>query len=197
MPAVPEPADRDVLAMLSEQMRTVERHRPLYDAAVRVNVLMMDGDGDHGVKSHGHPAAACVRVLNLKQRLTTGYDAEVEICRLWWANTPDERAGLLDHELCHIALKKFTYRAVLDAAGEPTGDLQIKCDRDRLGRPKLRTVKGDVNVGDAFADVIARHGDKAPEVTSSKQFAAFVERAMGSVADEPSATLPINRKWGG
>ena len=84
----------------------------------------------------------CKRVGNLERELME-YDFVIILLREFWdevAVTDEQRAALLDHELCHGALK-------LDKDGEPV--------EDERGRKVYRTRKHDI---EEFTAIIARHG---------------------------------------
>jgi hypothetical protein len=178
MPVSYSTADQDVLDRLADVMR--EFHRPLFDAGVRVGVLVAVSDGDApAVVGHGYPALATIKVVSLKDRVTKGIDAELLLdLREYERLTAGQQAALLDHELSHIALKECSYLPVLDARGQPTGETQIAgVERDDLDRPKLRAVKGDVSAGDGFRQVIRRHRESAIEFINAARFRQFAEAA--------------------
>lgn len=177
MPVSYSAADQDVLDLLNDVMR--ECHRPLFDAAVRVGVLMAVNDTGDAVTGGGYPAYAKIKVISLKDRVLKCVDAEVVIdLHEWDRFTPAVREALLDHELSHIVLKAFSYEPVLDADGEPTGEVEILFEKDDQGRPKLKARRGDFNAGDAFERVIARRGRDALEFLNAKRFDEFAEAAI-------------------
>lgn len=154
MPTTYSLADDDVKDLLADALR--QWHRPLFDAGVKFGVLMAFNPSGPAVKHGGYPAAATVRVVPLKDRVTKGYDAEVVIDLRWWeARKKKHRVALLDHEASHVELAKIV--------GYSTEDGSIRFDRDDIGRPKLRLRKGDWNAGDGFAAVVGRHEDFAVE----------------------------------
>lgn len=177
MPTTYTTADQGVCDLLADVMRG--HHPPLYDACVRVGVLFAANEKGPAVKAGGYPAFACMRVVSLKDRVTKAIDAELVLDRDEWGRlSPASQRALLDHELSHIALADYRYAPVLDAAGEPTGEVRILFERDDLGRPKLATVRGDFNAGDAFGAVIRRHGRAAVEFLNAKRFGEYAERAL-------------------
>lgn len=177
-------ADQAVLDLLADVLR--ERHRPLYDAGVKVGVIMAASDTGEAVTHAGHGCYAKVKVVPLKDRLTKGFDAELLIDLDKWENKLHhrQRVALLDHECSHLELTKYAYAPVLDADGRPTGeDGIVGVEKDDLDRPKLRLVKGDVNAGDGFAKVIERNGEDALEFLNATNFREFAERARDGEYD--------------
>lgn len=168
--------DQDVLDRLDRVLRAW--HAPLFDAGVRVGVLMAASDTGHAVVANGYPALATVRVVSLKDRVHKGTDAELVLDRRAYDElTPAQQDALLDHEMSHLELKKHRYVAVKDANDEPTGETELVCERDDLGRPKLRTVKGDWAAGDGFRHVCRRHGRAAIEFRNLADCHALARRA--------------------
>jgi hypothetical protein len=122
---------------------------------------------------------ATVRVVSLKDRVFKPIDAEMLIdLEAFDGLTGRQKKALLDHELAHLELKEFTYFPVLDSDGQPTGETEIRFEKDDLDRPKLRLRKGDANFGDAFATVIQRNGRAAVEFLNAKKFNEFADRAL-------------------
>ncbi|MEM6981166.1 MAG: putative metallopeptidase [Planctomycetota bacterium] len=138
-------------------------HGELCDHEVKVDLVMAfaatDADGDPKgpaiTSSSGAAAAACIRVVGLKDRVLGRGDAEMTIdgdrYSKWQMSTID---ALLDHELTHLEL---------------TGNV------DDLGRPKLRLRPHDCDFG-WFDCVARRHGDHSFEVTQAKSI--FGTRAL-------------------
>ena len=159
----PDPGDQ-ILELLAEVMR--EHHRPLAEYGVEVGVLFASNSEGPALVSRGVPCAATIKVVSLKDRVTKHYDAELVIDLRWWddARQPHRRA-LLDHELSHLKLAKVEM-------GE--------CTRDDLGRPKLKTVPGDLNPPDAFLEVIERHRLFALEADGIRRAAATVEAVIAA-----------------
>jgi hypothetical protein len=163
-------ADDRATEMLAEIME--KYHQCLFGQEVKVGLIMARSITGHAIKVGGYPAIAKVKVVPLADRLTKGYDAEIQVDQWWWESDklPDERRrAVLDHELCHLKLAR-------DESGHPK--------RDDLGRPKLKLVRGDWNGGDGFACIIERHGNHAQE---SHNFDAVV--AAVKAAREPKPTL--------
>lgn len=116
-------------------------HAPVDEKTGRVKGFAIKGYA-------GAAAAAQVKVVALKDRLTKGYDVELLIDGDNWPNTPlPTQIALLDHELTHI---------------RPTGL------RDDLGRPSIKLREEDFIVW-GFIEVAQRHGIAAIECRSVKQ----------------------------
>lgn len=157
-----------ITTLLASQMR--QHHEALHDAGVRIGVLLARSDTESPpVKHGGYGAAATVRVVPLKDRLTKGYDAEMMVDEALWAEFSRERqAALLDHELSHL-------RLVLKD-GEP--------QTDDIGRPRLKTVRADWHGGDGFTDVVARHGTEAVEFWNAERAHRLAAAALEGKRDD-------------
>ena len=141
-------------------------HRPLFDAGVKLGVLMARSDSPEkqALMNAGWPIVAKLRIVSLKDRLVKDYDAELVISFRAWTNLPpSRRVALIDHELSRLELKNYSYRIIKDADDQPTGERELCCDLDDQGRPKLKIRRGDWCVGEGFQAVIDRHGSDALE----------------------------------
>lgn len=155
-------AEGDVLKVLNEAIE--KWHQPLKEAGVEIGVLMATNEAGAAVKHGGYPAFATVKIVSLKDRVLKKCDAEILIDQYEWDQMkPQHRLAVVDHELTHIELAK-----------EP---LSSRIILDDLGRPKLKTRKGDWNGGDGFAEIVERHGDYSAEVENSRRVAAMIEKA--------------------
>lgn len=169
-------ADQSVLDLLADVMR--ERHRPLYDAGVLVGVIMAASDTGDAVVHGGYKVLATVRAISLKDRVYKPIDAEVLIdLQAYDELSYRQKMALLDHELSHLELKKWGYAPVRDAAGELTGEEEIRFEKDDLGRPTLRLKNGDFHCGDGFDSVIRHWGDDAAELANIMAAHARATRA--------------------
>lgn len=176
MPTTYTAAEPDVNDLLAEVMKRY--HRPLHEAGVRVGVLMASE-----VKAHGYTAYAAIKIVPLKDRLTKQYDVELLIDQEEWDAMRDRhRRALLDHELSHIQLASVRGVGRDIAAG-------IAFSRDDLGRPKLKTVKGDWNGGDGFREVVKRHRDFAVEFLNAKRCHTFAVAARDNVEPETQKAI--------
>ena len=156
MPTTYGMPDSEVTATLKTAI--AKWHQELEKHSVKIGVLMASNENGPAVKHGGYAAAACVKAVPLKDRLTKHYDVEMLIDEAEWNSlTPAQRLALMDHELSHVL---------------PTGK------KDDLNRPKVKIVKADWNVGDGFKDVVQRHGESAIEAWNIRRAYAAMEVAM-------------------
>lgn len=123
---------------------------------VRIGILMAYAEVDENtgepkgfaIKGHaGARAAASIKVVSLRGRVSKNYDVELVIDGDAWPQYDNAtRIALLDHELTHLV---------------PTGKL------DDLDRPKIRMKNEDFIVW-GFLEVVSRHGQAALEARSVK-----------------------------
>lgn len=154
-------ADEDVKELIASVMATY--HPRLEKASVKIGALFaLNPDGD-AVKHAGYAALAKIKPVALKDRVAKEYDAELIIDEKAYRDLNDaQRESLIDHELSHIDTidepeDEAARARFVDGESAPTWRT------DDLGRPKLRSVSGDWNVGDGFTQVVARHGEMAIE----------------------------------
>lgn len=167
--APPLPTD-GVLPLLAHAM---ERwHERLHKAKVRVCVLWAANEDGPPLKHGQYPAVAKLKILSLKERVRSrlddaeGYDAELLIDETEYrALENDARAALLDQALerLDVVEKEVEGRRVLQ--------------RDDIGRPKLKLVRGDLFGGDGFTAVIVRHGPAALEYQNAQRMNEQTEAA--------------------
>ena len=170
-------ADLDVLDYLARMLTAY--HPRLREAGVQVGVLMALNPEGPAVKHGGYPALATIKVVSLKDRVSKGYDAELVIDQTEYERLAEgHRLALCDHELCHLQLvplpPKQLARIRQDDPQAPDWKL------DDLGRPRLKLKPGDHNVGDAFADVIIRHGQAALEYQGYLRAKIWAEAAKAA-----------------
>jgi hypothetical protein len=153
-------ADRSVQIMLADICK--QHHQPLDEAEVIFGIIMASNEDGPAVKAGGYPAAATVKIVPLKDRLAKKYDVEIMIdYSVWDSLSHTSREALLDHELSHVQLAKFDWYV---EKGDPEQRMQIRCDRDDLGRPKCKLRPADWNAGDGFLAVVERYGESAIEI---------------------------------
>lgn len=146
-----KPAEADVIDLSAKIVS--ETFPELEKAGVTFCHLMASNPEGPALKLHGHPCAAIVRPISYKDRVKGMADVEIQICFEEWENlTPEERAGLLDHELEHV---QVVYK---------DGELQT----DKLGRPKITMKPHDFECG-WFKGTAERRGAAAPEVMQAKR----------------------------
>jgi hypothetical protein len=175
MPTTFELVDSSVRNLLAEAI--ADWHPYLHRADVTIGCLFASNPEDAAVKHGGYPAAATVKIVSLKDRVTKRFDVEMLIDYAWWEQaTASGRLALLDHELSHVRLAKII--------GE-TKDGRLRFKKDSLGRPKLKLVPGDAFSGDGFAAVIERHGENAAEFSGVQKYWAWAQAArMGEFTSE-------------
>lgn len=167
-------------------------HNELYQHKVKLGILFaLASEEGHALKHHGYPAAATIRIVPLKDRITKQYDVELMLdADFWRSNEESKKTALIDHELSHVELKrKKPQKPKKRPPGEenesdeqetppdPKGDVMF----DDYNRPMLRTKKGDYNVGDGFLSVIRRHPNAAIETDNLNAALAIMEEALNSV----------------
>ncbi|HYH69400.1 MAG TPA: putative metallopeptidase [Urbifossiella sp.] len=153
-------ADPDTLNTLARVMRLW--HPDLTEAGVQVGVIMVSNTDGDAIKSGGYAVLACIKPVGLKDRLPKEYDAELQIDEHVWDNLREEqRLALLDHELCHINLRRVPPKQLSELRRDDP--LAPWWQLDDLDRPKLKSVPGDWNAGDGFKAVVERHGKHAIE----------------------------------
>lgn len=143
-------------------------HGEIHNYGVKIGVLMVlsHKEGVPALTHKGHPAAATVHIVSLKDRVIKQYDVEMLIDADYWKSCSDEsKRALLDHELSHIALKKRKVKGKKNEDGE---EGQMVVDEDDLGRPKIKMVHGDYDIGDGFLNIIKRYGDSSIELKNWK-----------------------------
>lgn len=163
-------------------------HHELYQHKVNIAIIFAMSSDEEGsaLKHHGYPAAATVKIIALKDRVTKDHDAEMMIDAEFWKSSDDsKRIALIDHELSHLALKRK--KPEKPRKGQPVekdADPQGEVIYDDLNRPALKTVKGDYNVGDGFMKVIQRHQTASVETDNLNAAMALVESALNPESAE-------------
>jgi hypothetical protein len=193
MPVTFSLADDEARDRVDAMMR--DWHPLLQDAGVIVGVLFASNEDGPALARKGATVAATMQVVSLKDRVLKKVDAQMVINRQVWEDlSPAQRDALVDHELEHLKLKKFAYWTLLGPDGKPrrgpdgeeTGEQELRCELDDLGRPKLVTVPGDVDIGDGFRRVIETHGPAAMEYRNLTQAGQWATRALTG-RDDPRA----------
>ncbi len=143
-------------------------HGALTETGVVIDLLLAHAARDKNddptgaaVKHGGYPAAATIRIVNLKDRVAGLGDVQLIVDGDKWDEWTDaELDALLDHELTHIEI-------VIDKDGAVV--------RDDAGRPKLKLRLHDFQIG-GFNSIAKKHKEDAFEVQSvaavGKEFVA-------------------------
>jgi Putative phage metallopeptidase len=153
----------EIITLLAHAMK--QWHKPLHDAGVRIGVLWATSDDDKPALQKGrHPVLGMIKVESIKNRVKWQHDAELLVDESKFHDLDDpERLAFCDHELSH-----------LDLVTEPNS---TRVKKDAIGRPKLRTVRGNWDGGDGFLDVVRRHGEAALEYLNARRVYAYVQGA--------------------
>jgi hypothetical protein len=154
-----------------------KHHLALSETGCTVGAIFAINLDGPAVKAHGSPALAKVRIVSSDKKVNNFNDAEIIIDSGEWSSLDDEqRAALIDHELSHLRRREYTEKQLAKLRKGDPGHIAWKLDEH--GRPRLGTVPADFTPGDAFADVIARHGKKAVEFVTAKRFEEFAKRSL-------------------
>lgn len=175
MPTTYEVAPDSVNALIAS---ILERHHlELAETHCTIGAIMASNPSGPAVKHHGSAALAKVRIVSADKRVNNKNDAEIIIDAGEWADLDDEqRAALIDHELCHVRRKEYSEKKLAQLRKDDPDHVAWKLDEH--GRPKLGTVPADVTPGDGFAACIVRHGEKAVEFLTAKRFGEWAKKAM-------------------
>lgn len=142
-------------------LAVIADHFPdLLNAKVQVKCLFATSDEPPAIRHQGYPAAAMIRINNLRDRTLGNGDALMIVDKRAYDELTSERAkdGLMHHELHHLIVKK-------DKESE---DIL----RDDLGRPRLAMRKHDWSIG--WFEATARiFGKDAPEVKQARQLIEY------------------------
>jgi hypothetical protein len=184
MPTTYTMADTDAVNLMN---RVIARRFPrLFDAAVKVGVLFARNPDGPALKHGGYEVLAHIRPVSLKDRLTKGYDAELVIDAAEYERLrPRQQEALFAHELRHID----TIDRGENDPDEDEGDgaSRVTWKTDDLGRPRLKSVPGDWNGSDGFADVVAEYGSDAIEYENIARCKARADRARSAGESERGA----------
>lgn len=104
----------------------------------------------------------------------------------WYELKPAQRVALLDHELSHLDTIDRDESDPNEDTGE--GASKVTWKTDDIGRPRLKSVKGDWMAGDGFAAVVARHGASAIEFENLSRCKSAADRARREGEAERDAT---------
>lgn len=170
-----ETAPDEVVALI--RTVTLAYHPDLAECGAKIGAVFAHNADGPAVKVHGAAALACIQPVSAKRRPHCEFDAEIIIDAAEWEKlTKDQQAALIDHELSHLRRKEHSDKQLAKMRKENPDQVAWKVDN--LGRPKVGTVPADFTPGDAFAEVIARHGEHAVEFVGAKRFHNFAQKAL-------------------
>lgn len=128
-------------------------HQDLANIGLKLDILIATSDSGPAVAVGGYPALACIRILNIKDRVKGNGDAEITIdASAYERMSSAQQDALIDHELAHLILCR-------DDEGTALFD-----DHDR---PKLKMRKHDYQLG-WFTEIARRHGKDSVEVSQAR-----------------------------
>lgn len=139
-------ANRDVCDTVAAVMK--KHHPELIEAGVTVKTLLAfpTKEGGACLTHQGYPAAATIRINDLKARVAGMDDAllliDGEAMESW---SQKRLEALIDHELTHLEVQY---------------DDEGKVKTDDAERPKLKIKKHDAQVG-VFFSIMEKHGKEA------------------------------------
>lgn len=184
-------ADQAVCDLVDHVCEKFERHHPILDAEVKIDILMAEPsvkqDGEPtgpAISANGYPALAQTKVIPLDERVNGAGDVLMKIDADWWLKAkPDERDALLDHELTHIEVRTNDKNEII---------------RDDLNRPKLKIRKHDRQFG-WFDEVALHHPGVAIECQQAMQLASdagqlYFPGLFAPPADEGKVTIKTGDK---
>lgn len=132
-----------------------EWHPDTKAAGVTIDILLVTSTTGHALAPGGWPAAACIRIVSLKDRTKGVADVEIQIDGDTWGDRSEaEQEGLLDHELYHLIPTK-----------EDEGE-GYKLDEAK--RPKITMRPHTIQVG-WFQEIAERRGEASPEIVQAKK----------------------------
>ena len=172
-------ADASIVAFINNVMEKC--HQDLHINKVKIGTIMAMSSSEEttALKLHGYPVAAMVKIVPLKDRITKEYDVEMLVdAALWKESSIKRKTALIDHELSHLAVKRK--KPEKPKKGEPvkeSGNLG-EVVYDDIGRPVVKTVKADYNVGDGFLHVIQRHQEESFETININNAMNIIEQAL-------------------
>lgn len=163
-------------------------HKELNQHKIKIGVIYAFSDKPEkpAVSNSGYPAYATVRLVSPKDKVAKDYDVEMLVdATAWRAASSDLKKAIIDHELAHVVLKKKKIKKAKSTeinnaqAADPTQEEEVVLDDHGRAMVKLR--KADWNVGDGFADVVARHGKNAAEYQNIATAEKLLSEAMAEV----------------
>jgi hypothetical protein len=126
-------------------------HPKLIEADATLFLAFATNHDGPAIMHGGYPAAAQIRINNLRDRVAGLADATMLIdSECWEGYSEESRAALIDHELTHLNVKLNKVGAIA---------------YDDANRPRLTIRKHDFQIG-GFHEIAKRHGVAAIEVAA-------------------------------
>lgn len=172
-------ADDSIVRSVYDVMKRY--HGDLHDHGVKIGVIMAMSGSEEGsaLKLHGYPVAAMVKVVSLKDRIVKDYDVEMLVdAMLWKESNEKRREALIDHELSHLAIKRKKPQKPKKGEVQKESDALGEVVYDDIGRPVVKTIKADYNIGDGFLNVIRRHQDASFETQNINAAMNIIESVL-------------------
>lgn len=189
--------------------KAVELYAPdLHKSGTCVGLRFCSNPDAPPLQHGGYPAFAKVSIVPLKWRLKVPWDAVIDVDAVEYSDAEEpSRLALFHHELKHLSIQSKKNRESLERnykeecskaeqEREPTPEPPVFWKIDSLGRPKLKSTKGDWNVGDGFFDVIATHGPAAIEAINIVKAYNMMNEALEKYREthNDAGTVAFKRK---
>lgn len=146
-------------------------HPDLRAADIKVGILMAlsNKENQPAIKEGGMAVEGTIKIVSLKDRITKGFDVEIILDGDVWKQNDKNQIAILDHLLSRLEIKKN--KKVKNKSKNEQDEHEEKDNvfeeeqfvTDDIGRPVIKFRQFDWNAGAGFTDVVARHGDCAPE----------------------------------
>lgn len=171
MPVHREIADKKLHDIVYRVMS--KYHPDLKKAGIKATVFLVKSisrsgevlDNEPVLKCNGHGASATIRRASRSELQLGSGDVIIEIDSFVWREHLREksRVALIDHELCHIGLRR-----------NKNGKIHMNPN----GRPAIELIHHDIEIG-LFYDVVKRHGKESIEIIISNSMLVGLHKAMG------------------
>lgn len=171
----PAPQGHETLMAVEEQVALWHAELQLWEVTVGVDLAAVPVD--EKLKAKGRACHAYIKITPVRQRQRGIPDAVITVDYTYYMTlTPEQQAGLIDHELTH--LKVFR-------------DAKDNVEADAAGRPTLEMVEHDIEVG-WFMVVADRHGENSHEVMQARQIQERHGQTLFSFAEGPIPRIALS-----
>lgn len=173
-------ADTEPMRLLDTALN--KWYQELIKAKLQCGIMFIASNGDSPpLKEAGVPVEGKIKIVPDKDRITKGFDVEIEIdLDEWKGGSEKHRLALLDNLLARLELKKPKKKKKRTTAATHGTDEELVAheELDYLvnahGRPQLKKRKSDCFVGPAYLDVMKRHGTFSVEHKNIMRAYAFL-----------------------